>query len=260
MRKALDDAGLNPADIDLLICSNVVNEYMTPGLGCIISAATGLSCPSMDINCACPGFIYAMDIAENYFLAGRVRNVLIVCAEEPTRMASWEDRSTCVLFGDGAGAAVFTRGDSFKGAILRAQPDPSKIWQYRPLGATPFDTREVSGVPLQMQGRDVFRFAVTAAVEDIHAMLRLNGLEMKDVSYFMIHQANLRIVDGIRERIGVPPEKFPTNIEDHGNSSSASCPILLDECRRAGLFKSGDRLIFSAFGAGLQSAVALLEW
>ena len=258
--KALEDAALSPADIDLLICSNVVNEYLTPGLGCIISAKTGITCPSMDINCACPGFIYAMDIAENYFLAGRVKNVVIVCAEEPTRMASWADRSTCVLFGDGAGAAVFTRGDNFKGAILRAQPDPTKIWQYRPLARTPFDTREVSEVPLQMMGREVFRFAVTAAVQDIHTMLRKNGMEMKDVDYFMIHQANLRIVEGIRERIGAPSYKFPSNIRDHGNSSSASCPILLDECNRAGLFKPGDRLIFSAFGAGLQSAVALLEW
>ena len=258
--KALEDAALSPADIDLLICSNVVNEYLTPGLGCIISAKTGITCPSMDINCACPGFIYAMDIAENYFLAGRVKNVVIVCAEEPTRMASWADRSTCVLFGDGAGAAVFTRGDNFKGAILRAQPDPTRIWQYRPLARTPFDTREVSEVPLQMMGREVFRFAVTAAVQDIHTMLRKNGMEMKDVDYFMIHQANLRIVEGIRERIGASSYKFPSNIRDHGNSSSASCPILLDECNRAGLFKPGDRLIFSAFGAGLQSAVALLEW
>ena len=258
--KALEDAALSPADIDLLICSNVVNEYLTPGLGCIISAKTGITCPSFDINCACPGFIYAMDIAENYFLAGRVKNVVIVCAEEPTRMASWADRSTCVLFGDGAGAAVFTRGDNFKGAILRAQPDPTKIWQYRPLARTPFDTREVSEVPLQMMGREVFRFAVTAAVQDINAMLRKNGMEMKDVDYFMIHQANLRIVEGIRERIGASSYKFPSNIRDHGNSSSASCPILLDECNRAGLFKPGDRLIFSAFGAGLQSAVALLEW
>ena len=258
--KALEDAALSPADIDLLICSNVVNEYLTPGLGCIISAKTGITCPSMDINCACPGFIYAMDIAENYFLAGRVRNVVVVCAEEPTRMTSWADRSTCVLFGDGAGAAVFTRGDNFKGAILRAQPDPTKIWQYRPLARTPFDTREVSEVPLQMMGREVFRFAVTAAVQDINAMLVKNGMEMKDVDYFMIHQANLRIVEGIRERIGAQSYKFPSNIRDHGNSSSASCPILLDECNRAGLFKPGNKVMFSAFGAGLQSAVALLEW
>lgn len=260
VRKALENAGVTPEDIDLLICSNVVDEYPTPGLGCIISAATGITCPSIDINCACPGFIYAMDIAENYFLAGRVQNVLVVCAEEPTRMASWEDRSTCVLFGDGAGAAVFTRGDNYKGTILRAQPDPSKIWQYLPLGSTPFDTRVVSGVPLQMHGREVFRFAVTSSVKDIHEILDANGLSVQDVDWFMIHQANMRIVDGIRQQLGVPEDRFPCNIQDHGNSSSASCPILLDECCRKGMFKKGDKLVFSAFGAGLLSAVALMEW
>ena len=105
-QKALADAGRKPEDIDLLLCSNVVNEYMTPGLGCIIAAAIGLHCPCIDINCACPGFIYALDIADSYFKVGKVKNVLVVCAEEPSRMTSWQDRATCVLFGDGAGAVV----------------------------------------------------------------------------------------------------------------------------------------------------------
>ena len=258
--RALADAGRKPEDIDLLLCSNVVNEYMTPGLGCIIAAAVGLRCPCIDINCACPGFIYAMDIAETYFQAGKVERVLIVCAEEPSRMTSWEDRSTCVLFGDGAGAAVFARGDKLTAVKLNAQPDPDKICEYRPLEPTPFVTKTETGVPLQMQGREVFRFAVTASVEDIHAVLAEAGLGVEDVDYYMIHQANLRIVEGIRNRLGAPESKFPTNIEDHGNSSSASCPILLDECKRKGLFKSGDKLIFSAFGAGLLTAAALVEW
>ena len=111
-----------------------------------------------------------------------------------------------------------------------------------------------------MQGREVFRFAVTASVEDIKAVLAEAGLGVQDVDYYMIHQANLRIVEGIRTRLGVPEDKFPTNIADHGNSSSASCPILLDECRRKGLFKPGDKLVFSAFGAGLLTAAALVEW
>ena len=238
--KALADAGKKPEDIDLLLCSNVVNEYMTPGLGCIIAAAVGLHCPCIDINCACPGFIYALDIADSYFKVGKVKNVLIVCAEEPTRMTSWQDRATCIRIG--------------------ARPDPDKIWQFRPLEPTPFVTKTESGVPLQMQGREVFRFAVTASVDDIRAVLAEAGLGVDDVDYYMIHQANLRIVEGIRNRLGVPEDKFPTNIADHGNSSSASCPILLDECKRKGLFKSGDKLIFSAFGAGLLSAAALVEW
>lgn len=258
--KALAMAGLGPADIDFFICSNVVNEYMTPGLSCIVAAKLGIACPMIDINCACPGFIYAMDIAETYFQAGKVRNVLIVCAEEPSRMTSWEDRSTCVLFGDGAGAAVFTRGDRLKAVKLNAEPAPDKICEYRRLMPTPFVTKEESDTPLQMKGREVFRFAVSTSVRDIEELLARCGLTKDRVDWFMIHQANQRIIDAIRGELGVAEEHFPCNISDHGNSSSASCPILLDECNRKGMFKRGDILVFSAFGAGLLSAAAVLEW
>ncbi|MCR5352312.1 MAG: beta-ketoacyl-ACP synthase 3 [Bacteroidales bacterium] len=259
-RKALEMAGLDVKDIDFFICSNVVSEHMTPGLSCIVAARMGLCCPMIDINCACPGFIYAMDIAETYFQAGKVHNVLIVCAEEPSRMTSWEDRSTCVLFGDGAGAAVFTRGDKLKAVKLNAEPAPDKICEYRTLMPTPFITKDECSTPLQMKGREVFRFAVTTSVRDIREQVARSGLTIEGVDWFMIHQANLRIIDAIREELGVEAGRFPTNITDHGNSSSASCPILLDECNRKGMFKSGDVLVFSAFGAGLLSAAAVLEW
>ena len=258
--KALDMAGLTVSDIDFFICSNVVNEYMTPGLSCIVAAKIGLRCPMIDINCACPGFIYAMDIAETYFQAGKVQNVLIVCAEEPSRMTSWEDRSTCVLFGDGAGAAVFTRGDKLKAVKLNAEPAPDKICEYRTLMPTPFVTKEEGDSPLLMKGREVFKFAVSTSTRDIRELVEKCGLTLDRINWFMIHQANLRIIDAIREDLEVSGFRFPTNIADHGNSSSASCPILLDECNRKGMFKEGDLLVFSAFGAGLLSAAAILEW
>ena len=259
-QKALDMAGLTAKDIDFFLCSNVVSEHITPGLSCIVAAKMGICCPMIDINCACPGFIYAMDIAETYFQAGKVQNVLIVCAEEPSRMTSWEDRSTCVLFGDGAGAAVFTRGDKLKAVKLNAQPDPDKICEYRTLMPTPFVTKQEESTPLLMQGREVFRFAVTTSVRDIRELVERSGLTLDRVNWFMIHQANMRIIEAIREGLGVDPDRFPTNIANHGNSSSASCPILLDECNRKGMFKPGDVLVFSAFGAGLLSAAAVLEW
>lgn len=258
--KALEDAGVGVSDIDLLICSNVVNEYVTPSLSCIIAAKMGLECPCFDINCACPGFIYAMDMADSYFRCGKVKHVLVVCAEEPTRMVDWSDRATCVLFGDGAGAAVFGEGDNLKGVRLSAEPSPDKICECRKLLPTPYITKEENDMPMQMKGRDVFRFAVTTSARDINDILEKTGTPLEKVDFFMIHQANLRIIDGIRERIGVPAEKFPVNISDHGNSSSASCPILLDECNRKGMFKKGDILVFSAFGSGLLSATALIEW
>ncbi|MBR4821680.1 MAG: ketoacyl-ACP synthase III [Bacteroidales bacterium] len=259
-RKALDDAGVAAGELDMLICSNVVNEFITPSLSCIVASKLGISCPCFDINCACPGFIYAMDMADSYFRCGKVRKVLIVCAEEPTRMIDWSDRSTCVLFGDGAGAAVFGEGDNLLGTRLSAQPDPDKLYEIHKLQPTPYITKEEADVPLVMKGREVFKFAVTTSSRDITDILASTGITPDQVSYYMIHQANLRIIDGIREHLGVAPEKFPTNIRDHGNSSSASCPILLDECNRAGMFKKGDILVFSAFGAGLLSATAVLEW
>lgn len=258
--KALDMAGLEPGDIDYFICSNVVNEYVTPGLSCIISAKAGLSCPCIDINCACPGFIFAMDIAETHIACGRAKNVLIVCAEEPTRMTDWNDRATCVLFGDGAGAAVFTSGDNLKGIRLHSQPDPEKIWEKRILMPTPYVTKEETAAALQMKGREVFKFAVSASTTEVEALLGEVGMSKDDVSYYMIHQANQRIIDAIKNYLGEPDDKFPSNICDHGNSSSASCSILLDECNRKGIFRKGDIIVFSAFGAGLLSAAAVLEY
>ena len=255
-----DLAGVDAGELDMLICSNVVNEFITPSLSCIVASKLGISCPCFDINCACPGFIYAMDMADSYFRSGKVKKVLIVCAEEPTRMIDWSDRSTCVLFGDGAGAAVFGEGDNLRGTRLSAQPDPDKLYEIHKLQPTPYITKEEADVPLVMKGREVFKFAVTTSSRDITDILAETGITPDQVSYYMIHQANLRIIDGIREHLGVAPEKFPTNIRDHGNSSSASCPILLDECNRAGMFKKGDILVFSAFGAGLLSATAVLEW
>ena len=257
---ALDMAGLKPEDIDYFICSNVVNEYITPSLSCVIAEKIGLTCPCIDINCACPGFLYAMDIAETHFLAGKVKNVLIVSAEEPTRMTDWADRSTCVLFGDGAGAAVFTEGDNLMGIRLHSQPDSSKIWQKRTLMPTPYITKQEEDVPLQMRGKEVFKFAVGASTTEVEALLKEIGMSKSDVRFYMVHQANLRIIDAIKKYLDEPDEKFPVNIQDHGNSSSASCAILLDECNRKGMFKPGDILVFSAFGAGLLSAAAVLEW
>ncbi len=258
--KALDMAGLGPDDIDMIICSNVVNEYITPGLSCVIASKTGLKCPGIDINCGCPGFVYGMDIIDKYFRAGAVRNVLMVAAEEPSRMTAWTDRSTCVLFGDGAAAAVFVPGDNFLASKLSAQPDPEPLHEYHLMEPTPYITKEEFSLPLQMKGREVFKFAVTACLDDIAAVLDKAGKRVEDVDFFLIHQANQRIIDGIRTRLGVAGEKFPSNIIDHGNSSSASCLILLDECNRKGMFRKGDLLMFSGFGAGLLSGAALLEW
>ena len=258
-RKALDDAGMKAEELDFIICSNVVNEYVTPSLSCIIQGGIGATCPCIDINCACAGFIYALDLAEAQYKAGRVKNVLIVCAEEPTRMTSWKDRNVCVLFGDGAGAAVLTEGDNIKGIKLSAASATDKLYQIRTLEPTPYITKEEQNISLQMKGQDVFKFAVKASSGDIKYLLDQLHMKAEDVDKYLLHQANIRITHAIRDYLEQPDEKFPTNVENHGNSSSASCPILLDECRRNGTVKKGDILALSAFGAGFISGAAIME-
>lgn len=259
-KKALDNAGMKAEDLDFIICSNVVNEYITPSLSCIIQGGIGATCPCLDINCACAGFIYALDIAETHYKAGKVKNVLIVCAEEPSRMTSWKDRSVCVLFGDGAGAAVLSEGDNIKGVKLSAASATDKLYQIRSLEPTPYITKEEQDIPLQMKGQDVFKFAVKASSGDIKYLLDELGMSADDIDHYLLHQANKRIIRSIEEFLGQPEEKFPTNVETHGNSSSASCPILLDECNRKGLLKKGDMIAMSAFGAGFISGAAIMEW
>ena len=258
--KALENAGMKAEELDFIICSNVVNEYVTPSLSCIIQGAIGATCPCLDINCACAGFMYALDIAESHYKAGRVKNVLIVCAEEPTRMTSWKDRNVCVLFGDGAGAAVLTEGDNIKGIKLSAASATDKLYQIRTLEPTPYITKEEQDISLQMKGQDVFKFAVKASTGDIRYLLDKLGMSASDVDHYLLHQANIRIIRSIEEFLGQSEEKFPTNVETHGNSSSASCPILLDECNRNGILKRGETLALSAFGAGFISGAVIMEW
>ena len=258
--KALENAGMKAEDLDFIICSNVVNEYVTPSLSCIIQGAIGATCPCLDINCACAGFMYALDIAEAHYKAGSVKNVLIVCAEEPTRMTSWKDRNVCVLFGDGAGAAVLTEGDNIKGIKLSAASATDKLYQIRTLEPTPYITKDEQNISLQMRGQDVFKFAVKASTGDIRYLLDKLGMKPDEIGHYLLHQANVRIINSIKEFLEQPDEKFPTNVETHGNSSSASCPILLDECNRKGILKRGETIALSAFGAGFISGAVIMEW
>ena len=175
-------------------------------------------------------------------------------------MTSWKDRNVCVLFGDGAGAAVLTEGNNIKGTKLSAASATDKLYQIRPLEPTPYITKEEVNIPLQMKGQEVFKFAVKASSGDIKYLLNELGMTPDDVDKFLLHQANIRIINAIKDQLEQPDEKFPHNVENHGNSSSASCPILLDECSRNGTIKKGDILALSAFGAGFISGAAVLEW
>jgi 3-oxoacyl-[acyl-carrier-protein] synthase-3 len=261
-RRALENSNTAPEEIDMVLCASVSSEYVNPPLACLVQRNLGIpsTAQCLDLSAGCTAWLYLMDTANAFFSRGGIRKMLIIGAESMSRILNWHDRSTCVLFGDGAGAVVLAPGDNIRGTRLHSQPASDKIWQLRTLVPTPYITKEEADVPLQMKGRDVFKFAVTACTRDVEELLQDLGIAKDDVSWYMVHQANRRIIDAIIQYMEQPQEKFPVNITDHGNSSSASCPILLDECNRKGLFKSGDLMVLSAFGAGLLSGVAVLEW
>lgn len=258
--KALEDANLTAADIDFIICSNVVNEYVTPALSCIIQGKIGAACPTVDINAACAGFIFALDMADDKLKAGKAKNILIVCAEEPSRMVSWKNRSTCVLFGDGAGAAVVTAGDELKAIRLTTSSLTDVLYYERRLEPTPYIDKDESFEPLVMRGREVFKHAVTSSCRDIRELLAATKLSPEDIKYYILHQANRRIIDSIRNFLGVDEERVPHNVERYGNISSAALPALLDEMNRGGKLQRGDKLVFSAFGAGFTTGACVIEW
>ena len=259
-RAALDSSGLQPEDIDYLICSNVANSYVSPSLGSIILGQLGCSCPTFDMNGACAGLVYSLDVADAFLKSKDVKNILIVAAEEPSRFCSWHDRATCVLFGDGASALVVTRGEGFRDFRLTGNTHTDVMYYKRAMEPTPFDRVEEKTMPLVMEGREVFRLAVEASIQDVDVLLERNGMTGEDIDLFLLHQANKRIIECIREHLGQPREKFPTNIQDYGNTSSASIGILMDELSRAGKLKDGATLMLSAFGGGFVTGAAILKW
>ena len=259
-QRALDDAGIAACELDYIICSNVVGEYVTPSVASIVEGKIGAMCPCVDLNAACTGFIYAIDFAEALLQAGRATHILVMAAEEPTRMVDWNDRSTCVLFGDGAGAMVVTQGEGLRAIKVSSKSNTDVLYYKRKLEPTPFITKEEEHIPLYMAGQEVFKTAVTCSVADLTAVLSGAGLSKDDIAYYILHQANFRILDYIRHRFGVDGSRLPMNVDRLGNTSSASIPMLLDELNREGKLKKGDLLAFSAFGAGFTSGACIIEW
>lgn len=258
--KAIEDAGLTPADIDYIICSNVVNEYITPSLSCIVQGAIGARCAAVDVNAACSGFIYALDMADDRLKSGKAKNILVLAAEEPTRMVDWEDRALCVLFGDGAGAVVVTEGDGLIGSRLTTASKIDCLHYVRRLEPTPYITKDEYSAPMYMNGKEVFKTAVLSSSRDIKTLLDNAGLQPSDIKYYILHQANMRIIEAIANWLKLDMSHFPTNVERCGNTSSASVPMLLDELSREGKLQRGDKVLMSAFGAGFTTGACIIEW
>ena len=257
---ALDRAGLTAADLDYILCSTTCGEMIFPATACLVQQKLGASCPAVDVNAGCTGFLYALDMADAMIGRGGVTHVLVVAAEQITKLADWTDRSTCVLFGDAAGAAVCEAGEGFKAVHLTARGTADPLYGLADNGNCPFTDRKIEAVPLQMSGQEIFKFAVTQSCQDIRQVLALGGVQAKSVDYFVLHQANRRIIDTARSRLKQPAEKFPVNITTHGNTGSAGIPVLLSEMVEDGRLQTGQTLVLSAFGAGLTSGAALLQY
>ena len=259
-RLAIEDAGIEAKDIDYIICSNVVNEYVTPALSCIVQGKIGAKCACVDLNAACSGFVYALDMADDRIRSGKAKNILVVAAEEPTRMVDWSDRGTCVLFGDGAGAVVVTGGKGMIGSRLTTVSKTDCLYYERKLEPTPYISKEESAAPMYMNGREVFKTAVLSSSYDIKRLLDKAGLKPADVKYYLLHQANMRIIEAIANQLQLDLSYFPHNVDRCGNTSSASVALLLDELHRAGKLQNGDKLVMSAFGAGFTTGACIIEW
>lgn len=260
-RKAIESSGLQPGDIDYLICSNVANSYVSPSLGSIILGQLGCCCPTFDMNGACAGLVYSLDVADAFLKSRQsIRNILVVAAEQPSRFCNWHDRATSVLFGDGAAALVVTRGEGFVDFRLTGNTHTEVMYYKREMQRTPYDRVEEKTEPLVMNGREVFRLAVEACIDDVDVLLGRNGMKSSDIDLFLLHQANMRIIECIREHLEQPREKFPTIIQKYGNTSSASVGILIDELSREGRLKDGATLMLSTFGGGFVTAAAILKW
>ena len=192
--KALADAKMDVKDLDFIICANVVNEYVTPALSCIVKDKIGAHCPCVDLNGACVGFIYACDIAEAYYKIGKVKNVLVVCAEAPAHMLDWHDRTCAVLFGAGAGAAVLTPGDNIIATRLTGSEGWDRLYEMHDLQWCPYDEKGSTNLPLVMHGQDVFKFATSTCVNDLKEVLKDAKISADEIDTYFIHQANLRII------------------------------------------------------------------
>lgn len=257
---ALEDSGCRAGDIDLIIAATVSGEDTAPSVSCSVQQMLGISCSAFDINASCSGFVFLLEIAAGFFARGTAKRVLIIGAERLSRITDWEDRGTCVIFGDGAGAAVLGEGSEYLCSRFTVEGGSDVIHIPQHTGKSPFFGRETASPYIKMRGRETFKYAVEAICSDVNYILDSNGLNIDDISYIVPHQANARIIDFAAERLKLDKSRFYQNIELYGNTSSASIPIALDEMNKNGLLHSGDLLLFTAFGGGLAHAACLVRW
>jgi len=262
-KEALKMSGIEAKEIDLIIVSTLSSNVILPSAACEVQReleAVNATC--FDLNAACTGFVFGYIAAQAYIISGIYRNILIIGSESLSNFVNWEDRGTCILFGDGAGAAVVraaegtmylpvTHSDGAIGHVLTCGSRHNKEW----IAGSKDDNTY-----MKMDGQAVFKFAVKKVPEVIDQALEHNKLDIHDIDWFILHQANKRIIDSIARRLGIDIDRFPMNVEEYGNTSSASVPLLLDEMNRKGMLAAGQKIMLAGFGAGLSWAAVVLEW
>ena len=260
-KRALERANVTADAIDLLLVSTISSEYVMPCAACEVQAAIGADkAVCFDLNAACSGFILAYNTAVSGIEAGLYQTALVIGSECMSHLISWKDRSTCILFGDGAGAVLLKASDRrpyLPVAHSDGRQKAALTMRSRHDGGRDFLAAEYD---LQMDGQAVFKFAVRKVPEVIREVLEKNHLRMEDIRYFLLHQANRRIIEAVARHLGIAVEKFPMNVAHCGNTSSASIPILLDELNHEGKLQKGDRLVLAGFGAGLTWGATVVEW
>lgn len=264
-RSALENSGLNPADIDLVVCATVTPDTYTPMVAANILKELEINnVAAFDINANCSSFIYAVTIAESIMKGCGYKNAIVVGTDANSQILDWNDRATCVLFGDGAGAVVLsnTKKKGIISTYLNCIIDKEEaLTGKNVLYKTPFfDNGKIEDIKVKMKGSNVMRFAVKALIESVEIVMKKADISVDDVKFIVPHQANERIIYSAAKTMGVDRNKFFVNIDETGNTSSASIPIALDEMIKNNLINRGDLIIFVAFGGGLSSGAILVEW
>jgi 3-oxoacyl-[acyl-carrier-protein] synthase-3 len=269
---ALENAKVDASEIDLILVGTVTPDYHMPSTACIVQEKLGIATkciPAFDLSAACSGFVYGMSTAQAYIRSGMAKRVLIIGAEIISRILDYKDRTSCILFGDGAGAVVMgperTDGPSHTVLSTRLRADgrgapllyiPAGGAQHPATAATVAENQHF----VRLDGKEIFRFGITIGVELIKEAMEVHQLKVEDLGAIIPHQANIRIIESVAERLNIPLSLFVTNLDRYGNTSAASVPIALDEANRTGRMPKGKPVIMLAFGAGLTWSSAVLRW
>lgn len=263
---AMKRAGLDPKDIDLIIVATITGDMAFPSTASIVQNALGADCPAFDLCAGCSGWVYALSVANGFVSSGIYGKVLVIGADLLTSITNWTDRSTCVLFGDGAGAAIVSEVEPGSGflAFELGSDGSGALALYAPAGgsreALTHEGLDAHRNKLFMEGREVFKFAVKVQGEAAERVLAKVGMTTADIDLMIPHQANVRIIDSAINRLGLPAEKIFVNLQKYGNTSAASIPIALDEALQTGRVKKGDTILTVGFGAGLTWGAGVMKW